>query len=153
VAWTYVPDFSTQRDRVRVLINDIDSTDPLVSDEIIALFGTDGAYAQANDYLTAASVAQHMVGVFRRMPQSLSAGGTSVTYGNRVADFTSLAASLRAMSSRSAAVFAGGITQSSKDVQTDNTDVVSPAFTRSMGDTGPTRTTQPGEPEKYGVWG
>lgn len=154
MTWTYVPDFTIQRDRVRRLIGDVDPNNPLLTDEELALWTTGGAFAQGNDFYAAAEAADAIAGSLARGASSLSAGGTSVTFRN-ASEFTSLAAMLRRRGARSAGgtIVAGGISQTAKDVQTDNTDTVSPAFTRSGGDPFTTRTTRPGEPEQYGVWG
>jgi hypothetical protein len=135
VTWTYLGNGS-DRDTVRELVGDTDNTDPLATDEQIAKYLTGGLLAQGNLYLSAAMVASEIVTKFARSAQSLSAGGTSVNFGDRVSAYTKLAASLRARSSRlgGSSVFAGGISQAAKDVQTANTDNVVPAFTRRQGD-------------------
>lgn len=155
MTWTFVPDYTLARDRIRSLVGDIDTTDQLVTDEFIALYTSGGVYAQANDYLAAAMVAEAIATKYTRLANSMSAGGTSVNWGDRAKNYTTLATSLRSRSARSSGVlaFAGGISIAAKQVQTDNTDNTVPAFTRGMGDTGTDRTTQPGEPEKYGYWG
>lgn len=57
--WTYEEDFTLQRDRVRRLIPDVDSNNPLLSDAEIGMFATDGdGSTLAQDYLAAASLCE-----------------------------------------------------------------------------------------------
>lgn len=128
MTWTYTPDFTTQRDRIRLLLGDTDSADPILTDEEIAVYSTGGYWAQSSDHLAAAALADNIAAEFARRADSLSAGGTSVNWSGLVDRYRSLAAKLRGRGG--AAIYAGGISQSDKDSQAANTDRVEPAFTR-----------------------
>lgn len=135
MAWTYVPNFALQRDRVRSLIGDTDTTDQLISDEEIALYGTGGQFAQANDYMAAASLVDAIASKFARRV-SMSAGGTSVQLQQQFEHYQTLAKTLRSQSRTLTGVagYTGGISIADKQTQSDDTDSVVPAFTRQMGD-------------------
>lgn len=151
MTWSYSASGS-ELDIARELINDVDSSNPLLSDERINKYLTGGVFAQSSVPLGAAMAAEEAAGNSVRGAKSLSAGGTSVTFRDP-SDWFAIAAAIRRRFGVGVTAFAGGISQSSKDAQTDNTDLVSPAFTRRGGDPiGSPRPTQPGEPEKYGYW-
>lgn len=136
MTWTYIPDYSLQRDRVRDLIGDTDSGDQLLTDEQIGKYTTGGQLAQGNDYLAAAACAGDIATKFARRV-SMSAGGTSVQLNQQAEAYRAMVKDLRAKALRlgGAAGYAGGISISDKSVQQDDTDAVIPAFTRQMGDT------------------
>jgi hypothetical protein len=131
VTWTYTPDFTTARDRVRVLIGDDDSSDPIVSDEIIALYTT-GAYAQSSDTSAAIEILYYMLKKFSRMATSISAGGTSVNWGARADAFRkTLDDLLDSVALGAAAVpYAGGISVADVIARESDSDRVTPYFDR-----------------------
>jgi hypothetical protein len=49
MTWIYDDALGTARDRVRLLVGDIDSADPLISDEAIALYLPGGSLGQASE--------------------------------------------------------------------------------------------------------
>lgn len=94
MSWSYASDFSTQRDRIRLLIGDTDSADPLLSDAEIAVYGDGGQLAQANDHLAAAACCEAIASKFARRV-SLSAGGTSVALDQQARAYQERATRLR----------------------------------------------------------
>lgn len=110
------------------------NTDPLISDEEIALYTT-GPSAQANDYLAAAACAQDIAAMMARRV-AMSAGGTSVQLNQQAEAFERLAKRLRTQSLRLVGVagFAGGISITDKSTREEDSDSVVPFFTREQGD-------------------
>lgn len=119
MTWTYVPDFSLAKDRVRLLIGDTDSSDPLISDEEISVHTT-GVLAPANDYLAAAAVCDAIAGKFSRRAD-MSTGASSVSLSQQVTQYERKARELRRRSATRTAPYVGSAT-------------TEPAFTRQMGD-------------------
>lgn len=119
MTWSYISDFSLARDRVRLLIGDTDSTDPLVPDEEIAVYTT-GPYAQPNDYLAAASVCDALIAKLSRRAD-MSTGGSSVSLSQQVTQYERKARELRRRSATKVSPFVGSATDE-------------PAFTRAAGD-------------------
>ena len=139
LTWTYDGDFSTARDRVRLLVGDTDVADKLIYDQEIANFTVGGAQAQADDYLIAAACADVIASKFARQVQSINAGGSSVVFDiaqGRAKFFRDMAKDLRTKSATSTArgPFIGGISRSDRTARESDPDRVSPAFTRTTGD-------------------
>lgn len=130
MTWSYAQDFSLARDRVRLLVGDTDVTDPLVTDEEIALYTT-GTFAQPNDYLAAASVCDAIAAKMSRRAD-MSVGGASVSLSQQVSNYERKARELRRRST--SAPYVGGTSIAAKDARETDTDRVVPAFTREMGD-------------------
>lgn len=146
MAWvgtfTFTGDLSSPLQFVRSLIGDTNSDEPKLYDEQISPFLPGGAQAQANLYLSAAMAAELIDAVSGSGVQSISAGGTSVTFNNKPGTYASLATRLRAMGARSggAVPYVGGVSRSGKSTIESDTDRVTPAFSRTLGemDTGST---------------
>lgn len=136
MAWTNTNAPSTsQRDAVRYLVGDLDSTAPLVTDEVIAWEITQWP----NLYLAAASIADSIATLLGRT-QGMRADG--VTFGDAAKEYRARAAGLRARgatmgngSSGAAAggVYAGGISIADKNAREADLDRVQPSFTRQTG--------------------
>lgn len=98
MTWTYTGDPSvSDRDKVRFLIGDTDTTDQLVSDEEIAwqlgVVG-DNVYQAAHDLCVA------LAAKFARLATSKSVGGLSLSYADRSASFYGLADRILDLASR-----------------------------------------------------
>ena len=133
MTWLYASDFSLARDRVRLLVGDTDSTDPLVTDEEIAAYTT-GLMAQPNDYLAAASVCDAIAAKMSRRAD-MSVGSSSVSLSQQVTQYERKARELRRRSATQTSPFVGGVSISEKQTSEADTDRTQPAFTRQMGDT------------------
>lgn len=137
MTWSYDAALSTQKDRVRLIVGDVDSADPLVSDEGISLYCTGGVLAQSSDRLAAAAVADAIAAKFARRPLGLQAGGTQVNWGVQSKRYSDLADQLRKEEIRTGAgvaVYLGGRSLADKRAREDDADRVPPAFTRTLGD-------------------
>lgn len=131
----------SDQDQIRILVQDVDADDPLVSDETIALYLTGGALAQSDVYLSAAAVAGLIATKFARMASSVSAGGTSVSWADRAEFYRDLQTALTAStSSASAAPYAGGIGWADRMSRESDTDRVAPYFDREPAHREPSRT-------------
>lgn len=133
MAWTYGPDFSLARDRIRVLIGDTDIEDQLVADEEITLYTT-GQYAQSSDLAAAIELGRFVLKKLARQAVRVSGGGTSVDLTARVDEFRKTLDDLIAKSAEGAVPFAGGISKSDVEAREADTDRVSPFFTRTTGE-------------------
>jgi hypothetical protein len=142
-AWTYTPNFTLARDRIRVLVGDTDPADPLVQDEEIALYTTGGTFAQSSDAAAAVEVCRAIVAKLARRV-TMSAGVSSVNLGEQVAHYRDLLTDLiRQSSSTSAVPYAGGISRADVLAREADTDRVAPFFDRRTGEPGaPARTTR-----------
>jgi hypothetical protein len=131
MTWTYNPALTTNKDKVRFLVRDVDSTSPLLQDEeILGILEMEGAARRA-----AATCAESLAAHFGQLETTLTDDlGVTVTYSDRATFYTKLAATLRSRANIAVAPTAGGITISSKQVQADNTDRVRPAFRRELHD-------------------
>jgi hypothetical protein len=131
MTWTYNPALTTNKDKVRFLVRDVDSAKPLLQDEeILGILEMESAARRA-----AATCAESLAAHFGQLATTLVDDlGVTVTYADRAAFFTGLAMKLRNRANIAVAPTAGGITISSKQVQADNTDRVQPAFRRELHD-------------------
>lgn len=137
MTWTFTDSATpSAKDQVRILIDDVDTADQQVSDEGINLFLTGGSLAQANVYTAAAAVCERLARRFGRQAQSLSAGGTSASWGDRAKSYTDLARSLRLTAARNSITgpVIGGVSISARDAVEDDSDRVPAAFTTRTGD-------------------
>lgn len=133
MTWTYTAG-STAKDRVRLLVGDTVSTDPLLQDEEIALYVPGGSLAEPTEMLAAARLAEIIAGkVARRV--DMSSGSSSASLSQQVTHFRQLARDLRRQASRSAVPHVGGVGISAKDTVEADADRVAPAFSRETGDT------------------
>ena len=130
MTWTYTPDFTGNRDPIRVRIGDTNSADPIFSDEEIAY-----AYAQAGSLDAAAVVlCEWAEAKYAKVPDS-TFGPSSVSGSQRAKAFRALRLTLqRKLAVGVATPFAGGISEASKESYEGNSDRVQPAFTKNLHD-------------------
>ena len=97
MSWTYTDPNTSDRDKIRFLIGDTDSTDPLLSDEEIAftLAEAGGSVYQAGHDSCYAIAAK-----FSRMAQSKSVGDLSISYADRAAAYAAQAERLLELGAR-----------------------------------------------------
>jgi len=124
MTWTYVAP-TTDRDKVRFLSGDNDTTDQLVTDEEIAYILT----VRTNLHLAAADACEAIAAKWARKADT-SNGALSVSASQRAAAYHVQAQELRARANGLGAPtwFAGGQTVSGKDTLTNDSDAVQPAF-------------------------
>lgn len=92
--WTYDDALTTPKDRVRFIIQDVDETDQLLSDEGVGIYLPGGALGQASETLAAASAARAIGTKFARRAMSISEGGASTNWGDRSKRYFDLAVTL-----------------------------------------------------------
>lgn len=125
MSWTYSSALATDRDRVRFLLQDIDSARQLVADEEITWMLTQ----EQNVYTTAAAIADSLAAKSRGVA-SKSVGDFSLSFTKEYWD--GLAIRLRKRGAGYQQPTAQGLSISEKDALTDDTDAVQPVFTRTM---------------------
>ena len=119
MSWEYDGDFTQQRDQVRFLIQDTNSSRPLVTDEEIAwLIST-----EANVYMAAAMICEGLVAKAGNV-KTRWIGDLRVTLDSGM--YRGLAASLRSRGMSHQLPFAGGISVSDKESQQQDSDAVQP---------------------------
>lgn len=91
MTWTYEENFDLPRDQVRLYLNDIDTNNQLVSDEVIAFLLTEEG---DNPLLAAARAADVLAAKYSRMV-SFSADGISFQADELQERFSALAKALR----------------------------------------------------------
>lgn len=132
MTWTYTPDFTQSRDKVRFLIGDTNTNDQLVSDEEIAF-----ALAQNANIYRAGAILCRGIGLklSRQLTLDPAPGGVSLDSQAQAEKYLKLADDLedQAVSVSSAAsVFAGGISVADKAAREADSDRVSLAFTSTL---------------------
>lgn len=132
MTWTYSGDpSSTDRDEVRFLIQDTDTTDQQVSDEEIA-------YAVSNEpsnISAAIRICRVLSAKYARKPDK-KVGDLSISWSQLSKRYSELAQELEDsdMVSMVPVPYAGGISKSDKNSVELDTDRVDPSFTRGMHD-------------------
>ena len=118
---------TSNRDLIRILIFDTDTSAAKLSDETIDYFLT----SEPSVWYAAAMCAETVAGQYSSKG-ILRVGDLSIQYG--VAEYRSLAKQLRERGTRGAVPFAGGITQSDKDAELADSNRIMSAFTIGMHD-------------------
>lgn len=122
MTFSYNDSLSTDKDKVRQLLGDIDQDDALVSDEAIKNF----VAQYGNIYFAAAALADGIATKFARMP-SMSFSGLSLQGADRAQQYRELAISLRNQATVSAPGGIGipevtGVSQSAMQIVETDTD-------------------------------
>jgi hypothetical protein len=135
VAFTYGADpENSNRDAVRLLIGDTDSSDALLQDSevdyFLSLFGTTGSERVRPAAIRACEA---IAAKFARQVDTTNQG-LSVGASKRMAHYQALANDLKAQQSTEATVFLGGSSFSENEKLDDNVDLIPPAFRRGMDD-------------------
>lgn len=128
MSWSYIPG-ETDRDWIRFVIGDTDSTDELLQDEEIDAAITN----EGNKYAAAAMCAEAIGGKFSRQSNK-TVGPLSISASERSAQYFALAERLRRSIGRRVAAWAGGISESEMRDAEKDTDRVEPSFERGMHD-------------------
>lgn len=131
MTWSYDPALSTNKDKVRWLLQEKDADDQLVTDEEIEFALTE---AGPNLYRAGAITARSIALKLGRRPtvNDRKAGidaDEQYQHYMLIAKELDLRASTSASSSGQGGVFAGGISKADKEAREADTDRVEPAFT------------------------
>lgn len=128
MSWTYSTTLATGKDQIRLLIGDTDTTDQQLQDEEIAFILSD----EGNLYRAAASCAMTIAGKYaRRVDYAMNRGEVQETLSQLQTQYTQLAKDLRRRASRDIAAYVGGQSISEKAIDSTNSDLVQPIFTKS----------------------
>lgn len=131
MTWTYTNNpANSNRDLVRDLINDTNTSDQKVSDEFIAY----ALSAKPNVYLSAALCAERIAGTKVDNVTRKKVGDLELSYEQQSASYRMLAKSLRVQAMTAAKPYSGGIGVSDKATQKSDSDWARPAFERGMHD-------------------
>ena len=132
MAWSYSKDPSANnKDHVRFLIGDTDSTSEQLSDEEVNHTLTE---TTSNVYQAAILCAESLIAKYSRFADK-AIGDLRNSFSQRVEHYKGLRETLRNRSGiRAAAPYAGGISVSDKNSVRLDTDRTKPAFARGMHD-------------------
>lgn len=130
MTWTYSGDpSSTDRDAVRFLIGDTDTTDQQLTDEEIAYL-----LDQAGDnvYAAAIAAAEALLGKYARLVDK-NVGDLKLSYSQRQSSYAGLIIVLKKkFGIRSATPYAGGLSINEKISDSEDTDLTQPTFSRDQ---------------------
>lgn len=132
MAWDYVPTLASDKDRVRFLIGDTDTTNQLAQNEEIEWVLRE----EHNVYMAAAAVAKAVARKLQNAGlEEIKAGETKIRF-KRAADLILLANELAIRGSNHQVPSAGGVFQADTDALNDDTSLrdKAPAFTRDLHD-------------------
>ena len=133
MTWTYDPTLATDKDRVRFLIGDTDTTDQQLANEEITYLLT----VQSNVMLAAANAASGLAAKYARKADT-SIGDLSISASQRAAAYLALYEQLKMQAHQAGILggrmFVGGLTVSGKESLADDTDAVQPNFAIGMQD-------------------
>ena len=129
MTWTYDGDPSANdRDEVRFLSGDTDTTDQLVTDAEIA-YAID---QESNNLLAAAKIAKAIMAKFARLVDK-SVGDLKLSYSQRLTAYKELIDQLTERGTESAGTpYSGGISITDKNNREEDTDRVDPSFRRDL---------------------
>lgn len=128
MSWSYEPN-NSDKDRVRLLVGDVDATAQQLQDEELAFFLSENG----NVYVAASEAAKALAALYARQVDK-QVGDLRISASQRQAHYTTLAKELRRRVGRSVSPYAGGLSISDKNSVASDTDRVRPAFERGMFD-------------------
>lgn len=129
MSWTYTNDpANVQRDELRLLIGDIDDSDPQLTDEELDYYlAEEGNVAGA-----AVAAVRGLIALYSRQADK-AVGDLRLSYSQRSKGYQTLLKELQARrSARIAGPFAGGISKSRKKTVHDDSDRVQAHFRRGL---------------------
>lgn len=134
MAWSYTGDpADSDKDRVRFLIGDTDTSDQQLQDAEILDLLTEAP----NPLRAAANAAEAIAAKYSRQVDK-SLGQSSVSASRRAVAYQELADSLRKRARRAGVTpFAGGRSKAAKDAAAESTDAVQPSFSIGQDDLPP----------------
>jgi len=124
-------DLSTDLNKVRRLINDVNSSSPFFTDEEVGFF-----IDQDSNIFGAASIACRALATRFASGVSKSVGKLSISLEQKFDHYDALSTQYASLATSKGApqVFAGALTKTQKNTLESNTDRVEPAFYRDMFD-------------------
>lgn len=129
MAWTYDTALTADRDIIRLTIGDVLTADQQLSDEELTYFRTTAGNNRGAALLAVeALIAKYSRDVDRKV------GDLSLSSSQRLIAYKALRATILAREELTAQPFAGGISISDKQGYEDDTDLVKPAFSRTLHD-------------------
>ena len=130
MTWTYSDPSTINRDKIRLLIGDTDTTDQQLSDEEIAFFLTE----EGSVYRAAAAAARALLAKYSRLVDK-SVGDLSISYSQRVESYKALIKDLDSRAGgRTSVPYLGGSSISDMDSEKEDTNRPKPAFERGQFD-------------------
>jgi hypothetical protein len=135
MAWTYGADpAGSNRDAVRLLIGDTDTTDQQLQDSELDYFlGLFGVAGDERVVPAAIRSCEALAAKYARQVDTTNQG-LSVGASKRSEHYRTLADSLRDLETTVAEVFLGGNTYSEAKLMDENTDLIPPTFRRAQDD-------------------
>lgn len=140
MAWTYTADpENVNRDAVRLLIGDTDTTDQQLQnsevDYFLSLFGAVGTGALVPGARIPAAIrcCEALAAKYARQTDTTNQG-LSVAASKRMAHYHALAQTLRTQEATTAEVFLGGSKYSEAEKLDENSDLIPPSFRREQDD-------------------
>lgn len=133
MTWTYTAATlaTSNKDQVRFLIGDVDSTAPLVQDEEITFALTQ----ENNNYGAAARCCESIANNFlRKADVRIGRGGTTLTYSVAAKQYADMAAAFRKRANGMNAPWAGGRSADDKLTLARDSSLVQPIFSKEMFD-------------------
>lgn len=125
MTFTYSESLATNRDKVRLLIQDTESSGALFSDEELCFLESE--HGSATDiYPTALAAIDLAIVSLSRKAQSKSVGGLSINYGDRARSLTYARERIEILMRRKSGAptpYAGGISVSDKTVDENDDDI------------------------------
>lgn len=130
MVWTYDPQLPDRRDRIRLLIGDVEVALPQLADEELDFILNE----EPNDYEAAAAACELIAArLAKRVDTALS--GQSASLSDKRQAYLDLADMLRRRGGRlGAAPFGGGLSVAAKTAAAEDTSTVSPRFYRGQFD-------------------
>lgn len=131
MTWTYsTADLATsEKDQIRLEIQDTDSTAPLLQDEEI----TRVIAVEANFWGSCARCCEMVARLLlRKADVRIGRGGTSVMYATAAKQYEQMAQAFRKRAIGMNPPWAGGTSKSAKSSLAQDTDSVQPIFTKTM---------------------
>jgi hypothetical protein len=126
MTWTYNESELTNRDKVRGLIGDVNSSDQLLADETVnALLTANGD----SILLTARAAIKRILTKFNRTDVDVTFGPSSVSGSQRQAGLRAILKDIERDMALGTSPFAGGISKANKETYVSDTDRTLPAFT------------------------
>lgn len=127
MTFSYDPAVSTNRDKVRVLIGDTNSGDPMFSDEELCFFEAEFG---PSIYGVALAAVDAGIAKYSRTASTKSVGPLSLSYAFRVQNLQAARASITTLALKGAAPtpYVGGIRQSDKEIDEADEDINTGSF-------------------------
>jgi len=128
MAATYDSSMTTNKDKVRFLIQDTVVATAMLQDEEINFM----LIEYPNYKMAAANCADVLSSKFASAAESRTIGNLKLEYSDKAKKYADLASRLRMQASKFILPYAGGISQADKEAINDDTDRIEPSFRRGQ---------------------